>query len=97
MLKRLAMVAAVALLAGVGPVEAQDILPPENPYDPSGCNEYHQMRDQLDAIGAVPRELQNGDPADLLVVDPLYDMLSVTIVWSTGVFPCDVEPPTING
>ena len=96
MWKRLAMVAAVAMLAGAAPVAAQDIQPPD-PYDPSGCNEYHQMRDRLDAIGAVPRELQIGDPADIVVVDPLYDMLSLMIVWSTGVFPCDVQQPTING
>jgi len=97
MWKRLAMVAAVALMAGAAPVAAQDIQPPENPYDPSGCNEYHQMRDRLDAIGAVPRELQNEDPAGSVVVDPLYDMLSLMIVWSTGVFPCEGGEPTING
>ena len=92
MWKRLAMAGAVALLAAAAPAAAQDILPTEeNPYDPSGCNEYHQMRDRLDATGAVPSEFQTEDadePADLVTVDPLFDMLSLMFVWNSEVFPC---------
>ena len=94
MWKRLAIVGAV-VLAAAAPISAQDITPPENPNDPSGCNEYHRMRETLDAIGAVPKELENGEIGGVVVVDPLYDMLSSMIVWSTGVFPCDRESPTI--
>jgi len=92
MLKRLAMVAAVALMAGAGTAAAQDILPPENPYDPSGCNEYHRTRETLDALGeTVPNQFQTGEigePTGVVVADPLFDMLSLTILWNTEVFPC---------
>lgn len=92
MWKRLAVAVAVALVASAATASAQDLPPTENPYDPSGCNEYHQMRERLDAMGStVPTEFQTaetGEPADIVVVDPLYDMLSLMILWNSEAFPC---------
>ena len=96
MWKRLA-VAAVAMLVMAATASAQSMEPPDQ-YDPSGCNAYHQMRERLDAIGGtVPKELQTGgrDQTGTVVVDPLYDMLSLQILWSSGVFPCDLQSEPI--
>lgn len=98
MWKRLG-VAATALLMAAAPAPGQ-MIEPSNPYDPTGCNEYHRMRDRMDATAAtVPKELETGelDQTGTVLIDPIYDMLSLQILWSTGVFPCDEQQVPIFG
>ena len=88
MWKRLAMVGMVAFLALAAPAAAQDIQPPEDATDPSGCNEYHRMRESLDAMtGGELDEFQTGE-GELVVVDPIFDLIAMSVLWATDAFPC---------
>ena len=91
MWKRIAVVGVVACLAMAAPAAAQDIQPPPSESDPSGCNEYHRIRDNMDTLdGSVPDQFQTDglSGTEPVVADPLFDLLASQVLWVAGVYPC---------